>query len=94
MGFDPGQQNSPQKNVSANQAEIQNIFKIEYDKIIKENTEQRTEYEKKINSKNAQINQLNTNLENLKTEMSFHIEKIKAEQEKAENYSDQNQGLQ
>ena len=53
MGFDPGQQNSPQKNVSANQAEIQNIFKIEYDKIIKENTEQRTEYEKKINSKNA-----------------------------------------
>ena len=67
------------KNVSANQAEIQNIFKIEYDKIIKENTEQRTEYEKKINSKNAQINQLNTNLENLKTEMSFNIEKIKAE---------------
>ena len=39
MGFDPGQTQSPQRNRAADQAEIQNIFKIEYDKIIKENTE-------------------------------------------------------
>jgi hypothetical protein len=31
---------------------------------------------------------LNTNLENLKTEMSYNNDKIKAEKEKAETYSD------
>lgn len=87
-GFDPGQQQSPQRNPSTNQAEIQNIFKIEYDKIIKENTEQRAEYEKKIATKNTQINQLNTNLENLKTENGFTNDNIRKEKEKAETYAD------
>lgn len=47
---------------------MQNVYKIEHDKIVKEIVEQRTEYEKKIAAKNTQINQLNTTLENLKTE--------------------------
>ena len=85
--FDPSQNASPQKNMSANEVEIQNIFKIEYDKIMKENAEQRNEYEKKLNSKNAQINHLNTSLANTKTE-------VLTAQEKADSYADQNQELQ
>ena len=81
--FDPSaaNPNPAQKNLSSTEMEIQNIFKNEYEKMIKENTEQRTEYEKKLQSKNAQINQLNTTLANTKTEINI-------EKEKAESYSD------
>ena len=48
----------------------------------------RADYEKKIASKNTQINQLNTNLENLKTEMSYNNDNIRKEKEKAETYAD------
>ena len=51
--------------------------------MIKENTEQRNEYEKKLLQKNTQINQLNTELANKKTE-------VNEANEYAEKYSDQN----
>ena len=54
--------------------------------MIKENTEQRNEYEKKLQAKNTQINQLNTDLANKKTEISIT-------KEQADNYADQNQEL-
>ena len=56
MGFNPRDQPSPEKKQMNDQAEIQNIFKIEYDKIVKETAEARAEYEKKIAAKNTQIN--------------------------------------
>lgn len=67
--------------MTQNEVEIQNIFKIEYDKIIKEHAEQRNEYEKKIQAKNTQINQLNTQLVNTNTEK-------KVFQEQADTYAD------
>ena len=51
--FDPSQNPNAQKSMTQNEVEIQNIFKIEYDKIIKEHAEQRNEYEKKIQAKNT-----------------------------------------
>lgn len=72
--------------MSATEVEIQNIFKNEYEKMIKENTEQRNEYEKKLQQKNTQINQLNTELANKKTE-------VNEASEYAEKYADQNQEL-
>ena len=47
--FDPSNNPaSPQKNMSSTEVEIQNIFKSEYEKMVKENNEQRIEYEKKL----------------------------------------------
>ena len=46
--FDPSANAAATKNMSATEVEIQNIFKNEYEKMIKENTEQRNEYEKKL----------------------------------------------
>ena len=79
---------SPSKDLPSTEGsqDMHNLFKAEYEKLMNEQKAQRREFEKKLAEKDTKLNQVNTLLENQKTE-------LKDTHEIANSYSDTIQGL-